>query len=65
MAQKKRFLLRIDPSLYDDLQRWADDEYRSVNAHIEYLLRDALKKAGRLSPNSQQNTDDTDPPPRG
>ncbi|HHW60546.1 MAG TPA: Arc family DNA-binding protein [Syntrophomonadaceae bacterium] len=62
MAQKKRFLLRIDPSLYDDLQRWADDEYRSVNAHIEYLLRDALKKAGRLSKSSQPDTT-KDPPP--
>lgn len=48
MAAKKRFLLRVDPQLYDALQHWASDELRSVNAQIEYVLRDALLKAGRL-----------------
>ncbi len=48
MAGKKSFLLRIDPKLYDAMEAWAADELRSVNSHIEYLLRDALKKAGRL-----------------
>jgi hypothetical protein len=47
MAKKKSFLLRIDPEVYDQLQRWADDEFRSVNGQIEFLLRDALKKSGR------------------
>lgn len=46
--EKKRFLLRIDPKLYDILQRWSKDEFRSVNSHIEFLLREATKKAGRL-----------------
>jgi len=46
--QKKSFLLRIDPQVYAALERWAQDELRSVNAHIEYILRDALLKAGRL-----------------
>lgn len=54
MAEKKKFLLRVEPSMYNDLERWAADEYRSVNAHIEYILRDALKKTGRLSNNSKQ-----------
>lgn len=45
---KKKFLLRVDPELYDALERWANDELRSVNAHIEYVLRNALKEAGRL-----------------
>jgi len=48
MAVKKSFPLRIDPKLYEVLERWAADEFRSVNAHIEYLLREAAKRAGRL-----------------
>lgn len=48
MADKKRFLLRLDPELYRRLEKWAADELRSVNAQIEYLLRDALLRAGRL-----------------
>lgn len=48
MAQKKSFPLRIDPKLYAALERWSADELRSVNAHIEFLLRESLKKAGRL-----------------
>jgi len=48
MAVKKSFPLRIDPKLYEALERWAADEMRSVNAHIEYLLREAVQKAGRL-----------------
>lgn len=48
MSAKKSFLLRVDPQLYEALELWADDELRSVNAHIEYLLRESLKKAGRL-----------------
>ncbi len=50
MAQKKAFPLRLDPSLYDALRRWADAEFRSVNGQIEYLLQQAVdqrKKAGR------------------
>lgn len=49
MAKKKNFPLRIDPKLYDVLQAWAKDEFRSVNGHIEFLLREAAKKHGRLS----------------
>lgn len=47
MAEKKAFLLRVDRALLDALQRWADDELRSVNGQIEFLLRDALAKTGR------------------
>ena len=47
MAEKKAFLLRVDRALLDALQRWADDELRSVNAQIEFVLRDALPKTGR------------------
>lgn len=48
MTAKKQFPLRLDPAVYEALERWAADELRSVNAHIEYLLRDALARAGRL-----------------
>lgn len=47
MAEKKAFLLRVDRALLDALQRWADDELRSVNGQIEFVLRDALAKTGR------------------
>ena len=48
MARKKAFLLRTAPDIIEALQKWADDELRSVNAQIEYVLRSALRKAGRL-----------------
>jgi hypothetical protein len=48
MPDKKGFPLRLDPDLYDALQRWAASEFRSVNGQIEYLLRSALREAGRL-----------------
>ncbi|MFH5181956.1 hypothetical protein ACHHV8_04585 [Paenibacillus sp. TAB 01] len=48
MAPKKNFALRLDPKLYEVLERWANDEFRSVNGHIEYLLREAASRAGRL-----------------
>lgn len=47
MAERKPFLLRVDPALLTALQRWADDDLRSLNAQIEFLLRQSLKKAGR------------------
>jgi hypothetical protein len=62
MARRKPFLLRIDPALHASLQRWADDELRSLNGQIEYLLRDALRRAGRLS---RPRGGDPDPPPGG
>ncbi len=48
MAEKKSFLLRITPELYDALARWAADDFRSLNGQIEFLLRQALSQAGRL-----------------
>ena len=48
MSDKKGFPLRLDPEIYDALQRWAAGEFRSVNGQIEYLLRCALEDAGRL-----------------
>lgn len=48
MADRKAFLLRLDPRTYDSLERWARDELRSVNGQIEFLLRRALQREGRL-----------------
>lgn len=46
-AKKKAFALRISPALYAALERWAADDLRSVNAQIEFLLADAVRRAGR------------------
>jgi hypothetical protein len=54
-ADKKAYPLRISADVLDAVQRWADDELRSVNAQIEYVLRDALRKAGRVK--GPQTTD--------
>ena len=48
MSERKPFLLRLDPKILDALQRWAQDELRSLNAQIEFVLRKALLQAGRL-----------------
>jgi hypothetical protein len=48
MADRKAFLLRIDPKLLEAVQRWADDDLRSLNGQIEFLLRKALKEAKRI-----------------
>ena len=48
MSERKSILLRLDPAVHDALARWANDELRSTNAQIEFLLRRALAEAGRL-----------------
>jgi hypothetical protein len=48
MPETKRFLLRLDPDLFDAIRRWADDDLRSINAQIEYLLTENARRAGRL-----------------
>jgi hypothetical protein len=50
MADKKAFVLRIDETIYKNLEKWAADEFRSVNGQIEWLLQTQLKAAGRLKP---------------
>jgi hypothetical protein len=48
VAERKAFLLRIDPAVLEALQRWADDELRSLNGQIEFVLRRVLQEEGRL-----------------
>ena len=50
MAEKKTFVLRIDERVYKDLEKWAADEFRSVNGQIEWVLQKQMKAAGRLKP---------------
>jgi hypothetical protein len=57
MAQRKTFLLRLDPATHEAMQRWADAELRSLNAQIEFILRRALQEAGRL-PRKEPSDDD-------
>ena len=63
MAGRKPFLLRVDRALLDSVQRWANDDLRSLNAQIEYLLRDSLKRAGRLPKEEPAGETGIDPDP--
>ena len=60
MAERKAFLVRLDPQIYEALQRWANAELRSVNAQIEFVLRGGLRDAGRL-PSKTSNDASTTP----
>jgi hypothetical protein len=61
MADKKAYPLRISADVLGAAQKWADDDLRSLNAQIEYLLRDALRKAGRLSrPQSPESREENE-----
>jgi hypothetical protein len=59
MSEKKKFLLRIDADTFASLEKWAADDLRSVNAQIEFLLTDAVRKAGRRKTEQQQEADDS------
>ena len=63
MADRKPFLLRIDRAVLDALQRWADDDLRSLNGQIEFVLRRALADAGRPVAKSSPPASDEDAPP--
>ena len=58
-AERKRLLLRLDPAVHAAIAKWAADELRSVNAQIELLLRDELRRAGRMPGDARE------PQPRG
>lgn len=61
MADRKSFLLRVDPALLKEVQRWADEDLRSLNGQIEFLLRKSLREAGRkVSPAKEPNKDQAD-----
>jgi hypothetical protein len=56
MAERKSFLLRIDPMLLEKVQRWANDDLRSLNGQIEFLLRRALRESGRETVRDRDST---------
>jgi hypothetical protein len=55
VAERKPFLLRIDPAVLEAVQKWAADDLRSLNAQIEYVLRDALQRTGRIPGNRKKD----------
>jgi hypothetical protein len=61
MSEKKKYLLRLDESLYTTLEKWAAHDLRSVNAQIEFLLTDAVRKSGRLK-SQEENSDSRETP---
>lgn len=71
MAAKKQYPLRVDPALWAAVERWAGDELRSVNGQMEYIIRDALHRAGRLpadakpSRTNARRAADAEPPDGG
>jgi hypothetical protein len=64
VTESKRFLLRLSPELFEALRRWADDELRSINAQIEYLLTDQARRAGRLPKKPPPSSPELGPPSR-
>jgi len=58
VSERKAFLLRIDPEVLDAVQRWANDDLRSLNAQIEFVLRRVLKQEGRLAERADGGTRD-------
>ena len=59
MAARKSFALRIEAKTYEAMQRWAKDDLRSLNAQIEFVLREALRREGRLKRGSAADQDGT------
>lgn len=58
MSKKKPFILRVDEDILSALEKWASDEFRSTNGQVEYLLHQALSKAGRLLKNKAQKKEE-------
>ncbi|MCI5058417.1 MAG: Arc family DNA binding domain-containing protein [Flavobacteriales bacterium] len=56
MAKRKTFVLRIDPDMFREVEKWADDEFRSVNGQLEWIINKSLKEAKRL-PKKSKNQD--------
>jgi len=61
MTEKKAYPLRINSAILEAMQRWADDDLRSLNAQIEYVLRDALRRNGRLKSAPEESESPQDP----
>lgn len=60
MSERKSYPLRINPAVIEAMQRWADDDLRSLNGQIEYVLRESLRRAGRLKTTSAAPVEEAD-----
>ena len=58
MAKRKQYPLRIDPTVWEAIERWAADDMRSANGQVEWILREALRRAGRLPSESDASAKD-------
>jgi hypothetical protein len=59
VSKRKSFVIRIDPEMFKELEKWADDEFRSVNGQVEWVINKALKEAKRL-PKKKKSSDDSE-----
>ncbi|GAA0719919.1 Arc family DNA-binding protein [Aquimarina litoralis] len=59
MSKRKSFVLRIDPEMFKQIEKWADDEFRSVNGQIEWMINKSLKEAKRLPKKRKDESDDS------
>lgn len=57
MAKKKSFVLRIQPEMMEAVEKWAADDFRSINGQLEWIIYNALKNAGRLKKNTDSNSE--------
>ncbi len=57
MAKKKTFVLRINPEIMESVEKWAADDFRSINGQLEWIIHGALKNAKRLKKDSENGTD--------
>ena len=62
MAEKKSFALRVDAAMMKAIEKWAADEFRSVNGQIEWILHNALKEAGRMKEKIEKGSGEEHPP---
>ncbi len=60
MAEKKTLLLRLSPKMWEEISKWADDEFRSVNGQIEYLISEALRKRNKSAPKTDSDKEEAD-----
>ncbi len=63
MSKRKSFVLRIDPETFKQIEKWADDEFRSVNGQLEWIINKSLKDAKRLPKNQKSKENDIDKEP--
>ena len=59
-SENKSFVLRVDAATMDALERWADDEFRSINGHLQWIIADALRRSGRLNKSKEPTLQETE-----